>query len=239
LLLTDADCKPTSNQWLKSMVSHFSKKQEIVLGYGPYSVKKGWVNKIIRFDTAWIAINYLSFAKAKMPYMGIGRNLAYTKSVFERVEGFKSHYSISSGDDDLFIQEAAKKNNYTINVDPQAYCYSEPPETWKDWMNQKSRHFTTAPKYKVIKRLMLGIYPLSLLLMLGTFVTLLLNSNFIWLTLVIFVFVLLFKWLILGLSLRKLNETKFIALVPLLDIGYAILAPAMYYLIERKDEKKW
>lgn len=239
LLLTDADCKPASNQWLKSMQSHFSPKHEIVLGYGPYFKRKGLVNRIIRFDTAWIAMNYLSFAKAKTPYMGIGRNMAYTKNVFHEVEGFKSHYAISSGDDDLFVQEAAKRKNYTINVDPASYCYSEPAESWKDWVNQKSRHFTTAPSYKVIKKLMLGIYPLSLLLMLGTFVTLLFKSDFVWLTLAIFVFILLLKWLILGLAMKKLNETKFIAWLPFLDIGYAILAPIMYYTIDRKDDKKW
>lgn len=239
LLMTDADCKPVSNQWLKSMTRHFTEKHEIVLGYGPYVSAKGWLNKVIRFDTAWIAMNYLSFAKAKMPYMGIGRNMAYTKEVFDNVEGFKSHYSISSGDDDLFIQDAAKKKNYTINIDPDSFCFSEAPSTWKEWMSQKSRHFTTANHYRVIKKMMLGIYPLSLLLMLVSFVTLLFNVNFIWLTLAIFSFVLIVKWIIIGVSMKKLKETKFIALLPLLDIGYAILAPAMYYLIDRKDERKW
>lgn len=171
--------------------------------------------------------------------MGIGRNMAYTKEVFDNVEGFKSHYSISSGDDDLFIQDAAKKKNYTINIDPDSFCFSEAPSTWKEWMSQKSRHFTTANHYKVIKKMMLGIYPLSLLLMLVSFVTLLFNVNFIWLTLAIFSFVLIVKWIIIGVSMKKLKETKFIALLPLLDIGYAILAPAMYYLIDRKDERKW
>jgi len=239
LLFTDADCKPVSNQWLKSMSSCFSNKHEIVLGYGPYKKKKGFLNKVIRFDTAWIAMNYFSFAKAKMPYMGIGRNMAYTKSVFESVSGFKSHYALSSGDDDLFIQEAAKKGNYTINIHPDAYCLSNPPKTWSGWMRQKSRHYTTTERYRLIKKLMLGIYPLSLLLMLISFVTLLFDSNFIWITLIIFGVILAIKWLILGKALKKLNESKFIAYLPLLDIVYAILAPAMYYSIDKKDKNKW
>lgn len=239
LLFTDADCTPTSNQWLKSMSACFSNKHEIVLGYGPYKKKKGFLNKIIRFDTVWIALNYFSFAKAKMPYMGIGRNMAYTKSVFESVSGFKSHYALSSGDDDLFIQEAAKKGNYTINIDPDSYCLSNPPKTWSGWMRQKSRHYTTTERYTLIKKLMLGIYPLSLLLMLISFVTLLFDSNFIWLTLTVFGFILAVKWLILGKALKKLNESKFIAYLPLLDIAYAILAPAMYYSIDKKDKNKW
>lgn len=239
LLFTDADCKPASNQWLKSMSSNFTSKHEIVLGYGPYKKKKGFLNKIIRFDTAWIALNYFSFAKAKLPYMGIGRNMAYTKNVFNTVSGFKSHYALSSGDDDLFIQEAAKKGNYTINLDPDSFCYSTAPKSWSSWMRQKSRHYTTTERYKVIKKLLLGIYPLSLLLMLFSFVTLLFDSNFIWLTLAVFGFILAVKWLILGKALMKLNESKYIAYLPILDIAYAILAPAMYYSIDKKDKNKW
>ncbi|MEJ6775763.1 MAG: glycosyltransferase [Crocinitomicaceae bacterium] len=239
LLFTDADCKPHGNQWLKSMASHFSDKHQIVLGYGPYIKTKGLLNKVIRFDTAWIAMNYLSMAKAKIPYMGIGRNMAYTKNVFKNVSGFKSHYSISSGDDDLFIQEAAKKRNYTINIDPESFSYSKTCSTWTQWIKQKSRHYTTSERYKVIKKLMLGIYPFSLLIMMISFVTLLFDSNFTWMTLAIFTFVLLVKWIILGRSFSKLRESKFIALLPLLDITYAILTPIMYYAIDKTDKNKW
>ncbi|MCO4815418.1 MAG: glycosyltransferase, partial [Flavobacteriales bacterium] len=239
LLLTDADCKPDSNQWLRKMASHFTDQHQIVLGYGPYAKGKGVVNSIIRFDTAWIGISYLSMAKAKMPYMGIGRNLGYTKSVFNSVQGFRSHSAISSGDDDLFIQEAAKKKNYTINIDPETFCYSEAEKTWKDWMTQKSRHYTTAGRYNVIKKMMLGIYPLSLLIVLGTFVTLLFDTNFLLISLTLFSFITIVKWIVLGLAFKKLRESKFIAWLPLLDIGYALLAPIMYYTIDNTDEKKW
>ena len=239
LLLTDADCKPDSNQWLRKMASHFTDQHQIVLGYGPYAKGKGVVNSIIRFDTAWIGMSYLSMAKAKMPYMGIGRNLGYTKSVFNSVQGFRSHSAISSGDDDLFIQEAAKKKNYTINIDPETFCYSEAEKTWKDWMTQKSRHYTTAGRYNVIKKMMLGIYPLSLLIVLGTFVTLLFDTNFLLISLALFSFITIVKWIVLGLAFKKLRESKFIAWLPLLDIGYALLAPIMYYTIDNTDVKKW
>lgn len=239
LLFTDADCKPQGNQWLRSMASNFSDKHQIVMGYGPYRKTKGFLNFIIRFDTAWIAVNYMSFAKAGIPYMGIGRNLAYTRSVFNEAKGFKSHYSLSSGDDDLFIQDAAKNKNYTINIDPDSFCYSPAAKSWGQWMKQKSRHYTTTPKYKVIKKWMLGIYPLSLLLMTISFVILLFNSGFIWLTLSIYLLILIIKWIIIGMSLRKLKESGFVAWFPLLDIGYAILAPSMYYAVDKTDVTKW
>lgn len=239
LLFTDADCTPSSNQWIRSMAKHFTEKNEIVLGYGPYKQEKGLLNRFVRFDTTWIAMNYFSFAKAGIPYMGIGRNMAYTKTVFNAVHGFKSHYSLSSGDDDLFIQEAAKKRNYTINIAPDSYCFSDGPTTWKKLFSQKSRHFTTTERYRVIKKWMLGIYPLTLLIFTASFVSLLIDLKFLWLTLAVYLFVLCIKWIVLGKSFKKLQASKFVPWIPLLDVIYAIVTPIMYYSIDKTDTKKW
>jgi len=239
LLLTDADCKPRSEHWLKSMANRFSDKKQLVLGYGPYYRRKGFLNRLIRFDTAWIGMSYLSMAKIRMPYMGIGRNLAYTKTVFESTKGFKSHYSLPSGDDDLFIQEAAKKRNYVINIEPDSFCYSKASDSLGSWLRQKSRHFTTSGRYKVFKKLMLGIYPLSLLLMLGTFVSLMFYYEYLWITLAVFLLVLIIKWIVLGKAFKKLRETKFIVWIPLWDIFYALWTPVMYYSVSKRDIEKW
>jgi hypothetical protein len=75
LILTDADCRPASRNWLKSIAENFSNEKQIVLGYGPYKKEKGFLNRLIRFDTTWIGMNYFSMALAKLPYMGVGRNL--------------------------------------------------------------------------------------------------------------------------------------------------------------------
>lgn len=239
LLFTDADCRPASKNWIRSMAGRFSEKKQIVLGYGPYKKEKGLLNRFIRFDTAWIAMSYFSMAKARVPYMGIGRNMAYTKGAFKNADGFKSHYSLSSGDDDLFIQDAAKKRNYSINIDPDSFCYSNGAKSWGHLLKQKSRHYTTAEKYRVFKKLMLGIYPLSLLIMTGTFVTLMFDSRFIWLSLSAYLLVLAVKWIIIGRSFSKLKESKFIAWLPFLDLIYAIWTPIMYYAVDKTDTKRW
>lgn len=239
LVMTDADCRPASQNWLKEIGGKYSEKNKIVLGYGPYSKEKGFLNKIIRYDTSWIAINYLSFALAKMPYMGIGRNLAYTKSTYNQVNGFKSHYSIASGDDDLFIQEAAKNKNYTIAISSDSFMYSPAEKTWSSWFRQKSRHYTTSPSYQVIKKLMLGIYPLSLLIMYFSFVTLLFNEDFRWLSLILFGVVLSLKWWIQGKCFLKLNEKSFVAMFPINDFLYAVCSPILYFTREEKTTNKW
>jgi cellulose synthase/poly-beta-1,6-N-acetylglucosamine synthase-like glycosyltransferase len=107
LIFTDADCEPAGNQWLSLMESRFTSQKEIVLGYSPYYKKGGILNLFDRFQTFVTGIFYFSFALAGNAFMGVGRNLAYRKEVFFRHKGFASHQHIMSGDDDLFINEAA------------------------------------------------------------------------------------------------------------------------------------
>lgn len=239
LVMTDADCKPASNNWLMEIGKSFNDKEKIVLGYGPYIKEKGFLNKVIRFDTAWIAVNYLSFALARLPYMSVGRNLAYTKDVFKSVNGFKSHYSIASGDDDLFIQEAAKKKNYKILISEDSYMFSPAEKSWTTWYLQKSRHYTTSPKYQVIKKALLGIYPITLLLMYISFITLLLNEDFRWMALAVFGVIVILKWWIQGKCFLKLKEKSFVALLPFYELMYLITIPIMYYTGETKTTNKW
>jgi cellulose synthase/poly-beta-1,6-N-acetylglucosamine synthase-like glycosyltransferase len=239
MLFTDADCRPASNHWLRIMAGSFSEKKEIVLGYAPYYKTKGIINKIIRFDTAFIGVSYLSLALVKLPYMGVGRNLAYSKKVFDTVRGFKSHYSLPSGDDDLFIQEAAVNNNYTIQLSPDSFCFSMPATTWKSWIRQKTRHYTTSSRYNFIKKALLGIYPISLLMTWISFVILLSNANWWIIGLIIFSTLLIIKWLVQGKCLRKLNEKRFAMAFPLWDLGHALLMPIMYNFSDHKRYKKW
>ena len=239
LIFTDADCRPASNLWLQGMMSKFSDEKQIVLGYGPYQTEKGLLNKIIRFDAAFIAMNYFSFALAKTPYMAVGRNMAYTKKTFESVHGFKSHYSIHSGDDDLFIQEAAKNKNYNIQVEKDTFCYSKAKTTWKTWSQQKSRHYSTAGHYNVIKKALLGIYPLTLLMLWISFVILMFDSEYRWITLACFGFTIGIKWWIQGMCFAKLKAKSFVAFFPFLDLFYAILVPSMYYTAEKSTTSTW
>ncbi|MEZ4889019.1 MAG: glycosyltransferase [Crocinitomicaceae bacterium] len=238
LVMTDADCKPVSKNWLREIGQSFSDKK-IVLGYGPHTKEKGFLNSVIRFDTAWIAVNYLSFALARLPYMGVGRNLAYTKDAFQSVNGFKSHYNIASGDDDLFIQEAAKNRNYTISLAEESYMYSPSKTTWSSWYRQKSRHYTTSPKYQVIKKALLGTYPMSLLILYISFVILLFNKDFRWITLIVFGVIFLLKWWIQGKCFLKLKEKSFVKLLPFNELAYAIGIPIIYYSSEVKTTNKW
>ncbi|MGZ4038382.1 MAG: glycosyltransferase, partial [Bacteroidia bacterium] len=139
LVFTDADCVPVSDQWLKEMASGFSGTKEIVLGYGAYTKQPGFLNTLIRFDTFTIALQYLTAAIKGKAYMGVGRNLGYKKSLFFKHKGFSSHYHITSGDDDLFVNEAATPDNTNVCLSHDAITYSKAKTSFADWRRQKQR----------------------------------------------------------------------------------------------------
>lgn len=161
LLLTDADCQPESNHWLRNMASAYTTDTDLVLGYGAYKQKPGILNMLIRFDTLHIGMQYLSMALAGNPYMGVGRNLSYRKSVFIHNKGFTAHYKIPSGDDDLFVSQIARKKNTAIVINEGARTLSEPHTFFGAWFRQKKRHLSTAKYYKWPTRFYLGAYAFS------------------------------------------------------------------------------
>lgn len=149
LLFTDADCKPESDYWIDLMAANYHDTSvEIVLGYSPYIKYKGLLNALIRYETFLTAINYFSFCLNGMPYMGIGRNLSYRKSLFFRGKGFAAHMHIPSGDDDLFVNQNANESNTVIEVDTNTFTYSKPKLTWSSYWKQKIRHLGAASMYK-------------------------------------------------------------------------------------------
>ncbi|RZJ67079.1 MAG: glycosyltransferase [Flavobacterium sp.] len=220
LLFTDADCKPASDQWIKEMTSRFSADKTIVLGYGAYDkIPNSFLNKLIRFETVLTVVQYFSWAKAGHPYMGVGRNLAYKKEEFFNVNGFIDHMKIRSGDDDLFINQAATDTNTTICYSPESFTYSEPKKTYKDWFSQKRRHVSTAKHYKSFDRTQLGLFYLVQVLFF-VLPTVLLAFQFMWIyVLAIIGFRYLFTWITLGLAAGKLREKDTMYWFPIIEIA--------------------
>ncbi|MGL4632479.1 MAG: glycosyltransferase [Leadbetterella sp.] len=161
LLFTDADCRPESDQWIRSMVAQMTEKKEIVLGFSSYKRYPKFLNAFIRYETFQTALQYFSFAVNGQPFMGVGRNLMYEKSVFWRNNGFSSHHSLLSGDDDLFVNQAANKSNVAISILPRSFTVSEPKHTWSEWFNQKRRHLSVGKRYKFRDRINLALLWLS------------------------------------------------------------------------------
>jgi len=228
LLFTDADCKPNSSHWISEIASHFNAQKKIVLGYGAYKkINNSWLNKLIRFETLLTAIQYFSYAKAGLAYMGVGRNLAYNKSLFNNNNGFKSHQHIKSGDDDLFINQVAKKNVsccYTID----SFTISEPHTNFKKWIYQKRRHISTAANYKTIHQLLLGLFYVSQFLFWVVAILLLVIDGFSKIILFLFLFRITLQYYIYGASSKKLNENDLILFLPFLELFLILIQMSIF-----------
>ncbi|HVN57089.1 MAG TPA: glycosyltransferase [Bacteroidales bacterium] len=161
LLFTDADCKPGSDKWLAGMVSGFTPGIEFVLGYGGYLRGKGLLNNYIRYDTSFIAMQYLGMAIRGVPYMGVGRNLAWNRQVFFRNKGFGSHNHIISGDDDLFVNSNATAGTTCVEFREDSHTRSVAARDFTGWVKQKQRHLTTGRYYKLRDKILLVAEPLS------------------------------------------------------------------------------
>lgn len=167
LVFTEANCMPASNQWLRMMARNFTSHTQIVLGYSGYERGKGWLHKRVSFDALFTALRYLGFALAGMPYMGIGRNLAYRKELFFKVKGYSTHLNLQRGEDDLFINQIANADNTRVETDAQAIVRMQPVERYKEWKEEKVSYMATARYYKGAQRLLLGLETFTRLLFYG------------------------------------------------------------------------
>lgn len=238
LLLTDADCVPASELWVEKMQAGYEEDIEIVLGYGAYHKRKGLLNKLIRFETFHTALQYLSYALAGIPYMGVGRNLSYKKSLFLRSKGFSSINHIPSGDDDLFINKTATKKNTAVVIDADAVTRSIPKTTWNGWLRQKSRHYTTAKFYKFQHKFLLGLYFATQFVFYPLLVAAVIMYD--WrVALGLFGIRLLLQGFVLYRSMKKMGEEDLWPWFILLDMWmffyYILFAPALW----RSPRKGW
>jgi glycosyltransferase involved in cell wall biosynthesis len=238
LLLTDADCVPASEHWVKKMQEAYTEGVEIVLGYGAYHKRPGLLNKLIRFETFHSAMQYLSFALAGIPYMGVGRNLSYKKELFFRHKGFSSINHIPGGDDDLFVNKAATSKNVAVVIDKDAATLSLPRKTWRSWISQKHRHYSTAKYYKATHKLLLGLYTFSQFLFYPLLFTVAIFFN--WqLALIIFGARFLVQGIIYLLAMKKLNENDLWPYFLFFDIWmffyYIIFARSLW----NKPRRNW
>ena len=167
LLLTDADCCPESDQWIRRMMEAFepsdieNRPKDIVLGFSPYFETEGHVNRLVRFDTLFNGLHYLGAALCGHPYMGVGRNLAYRKSMFFESGGFTHLMTNRAGDDDLFVNHVATRENTAVMLSRDSYTWSPAKESLREWWQQKRRHLSVSPAYREETKIRLALEPLS------------------------------------------------------------------------------
>ncbi|MGL1887358.1 MAG: glycosyltransferase [Reichenbachiella sp.] len=161
LLFIDADCRPSSTNWIKKMTQGMTADKSFALGISQYEKKPGLLNKIIRFETQFTAFNYMGWAILGNPYMGVGRNLCYSKSLFLENKGFNKYQDVIGGDDDILVNQFATGKTTVVVIDPEATTVSIPKNTFGEYLAQKIRHVSVSKFYKSKDKMLLGFQNLS------------------------------------------------------------------------------
>lgn len=236
LLLTDADCRPESGKWIEGMVSHFNEKNDFVLGYGGYAAGKGFLNKYIRYDSMTIAMQYTGMALRGIPYMGVGRNLAYRRSLFFKNKGFGSHSHLISGDDDLFVNKFANKKNTAVEISRESHTRTVPPSGFRELFRQKRRHLTTANHYKLQDKILLITEPVTRTLYYVS-LAILLSCLFLWpVVTAIFAARLIVQVIVFATACRKFNEPRLLGYCLFFDI-FSPFLNALFYVSRFRQNK--
>lgn len=161
LLCTDANSKPIRKSWIFEMSAMFTLKRTIFLGYEKFKSEKTFTNLLIRFYSLLQALKCFSFAKITTLFMAFGRNLAYTKSEFFKVNGFINHIKIIYGEDDLFIRDAGSKKNIAFSISEDSFIEMEPHKSFKEWFQYVRITNSLRVNYKFKHRFLLSLFIFS------------------------------------------------------------------------------
>lgn len=219
LALTDADCRPPAG-WLAALAqtAAAATPDTLLVGYSPYRAEPTFLNGVASYETFITGIYTAAAIGLGHPYMGVGRNLAYTQALFHRIEGFKHSMHIYCGDDDLFIQEVVRQQAAPVRhvFGPETYVESEAPTSWRRWIHQKRRHTSVSPQYRFPTKVHLGIFHHSAIALwaapffLGWIGAALLGGK------------LLVQWGVMARAARVLRETRFVPLLPFWELSYTL-----------------
>jgi glycosyltransferase involved in cell wall biosynthesis len=241
ILLTDADCRPTSDLWIAGMVNHLGFDKQIVLGFSPYSHQAGFLNSFIRFETLFTAWQYFAYTLLGMPYMGVGRNLLYRRKLFFDNLGFRNHQKITGGDDDLFVNETSNSKNTAICFHEDTHMVSEPKQTFADWYIQKKRHLSIGKRYKRRDKFFLGLYSITHILswlLLPLILVVPLKAQIFLAGLFIFRFLIF--WIFGAVASNKLGKIVTWYSIPLFDFLLAVYYAVMgWFSVVSMKKVRW
>ncbi len=239
LLFTDADCQ-AGEAWMSEMAAAFSAQRDVVLGLGRYFAYPGILNVFIRYETLYAAFQYVGMAGQGQPYMGVGRNLAYRKSLYKKVNGFETFRSSLSGDDDLFVNAFAEGKKTAVVIKKAGHTFSEPERRFVSWVRQKVRHVSASAKYSLRSKIFLASFHLSQIALYVALGGVLLFTEHVEAAILLYVVFLSISWYIFGKINHTVGEPALSACYPFLDILFVVynLSMVPLGLIVKPEWKK-
>jgi len=140
IFTTDADCR-VPQSWLKSMSAYFEPDVDMVLGYSPLERIGGFMDKWLTFDNLFSAIVVAAPTVWGFPISSVGRNMAFRKTAYEQIGGYRALTKFKSGDDIHLTERMRDRSNGKIKycADAGSFVYTQPPSTTKEIFYQQIR----------------------------------------------------------------------------------------------------
>ena len=164
------------------------------------------------------ATQQFAWAKIGRPFTGNGRNLAYKKDEFFKRNGYINHMNILTGEDALFINDAAGKKNTAICYTLESFTYSKAKKTFKSWAKEKRKAAFTASFFKPFDRLQLKLFIISQAAFFILMIVLI-AAQFNWMFLVpVIIIRYIGGWITMAQSAVRLNEKDVVYWYPVMEI---------------------
>ena len=150
IVITTTSAMPSSEQWLAMMGKGFM-RGNIVLGYTAIEAAEGLTNYLMRMSRLQTSLYWLSAAVNHKTFKGSRHNFGFTKSIYFGAKGF-THLNMNIGEEDLFIQRIAKRNNVSVALIPKATMIEHPWGGMKWWISQLRHYGSAYPFYPTATR---------------------------------------------------------------------------------------
>ncbi len=216
LAFTDADCLPPAD-WISQINQHFTTETDFLAGYSPLFRERE--SLLLRLKNLERLSIYAVTAGGMGWNLGLtctARNMAYRKTLYEKVKGFSGMEDIPSGDDDLMMQRMTpyiRKMNFMFS--PGSIVPSQDNKTASAQINLETRRaskWRLYPLYIRVGTALLFLYYLFFMLaFLITIIGRLSLSEFI----VLLLLKVIAEFIILTPFLLRMQKINYLFLYPL------------------------
>ena len=150
IITTDADCVVPEN-WLLTLDNYIQNHEvAMIAGAVTYNGNNSFLHHFQQLDLASLQGATIGSFGIGKGFMCNGANLAYTKSLFEELNGFEGNNQIASGDDVFLLQKAIaqfpKKVHYLKSENN--IIITKPVNDWKSLFHQRVRWASKTGSYQ-------------------------------------------------------------------------------------------
>lgn len=150
ILTTDADCF-VSPDWLKILDNYIQNyNPEMIVGAVSYLANDTFLQQFQQIDLMSLQGATIGSFGIQKPFMCNGANFAYTKKLFQEINGFEENNEIASGDDVFLLQKANAKHPEKVHYlkSDSNIVLTKPLEDFKSLFFQRVRWASKTASYK-------------------------------------------------------------------------------------------